>query len=59
MNERRSLVNWLLPGKVAVGRFPRPDEAAVLAQANIKAVLTLCEPSEGEIPEEITPGLTY
>lgn len=49
----RSLLHWILPNQLAVGRLPQPGEGVVLAQANIKAILSLCAASEGVLPNDV------
>lgn len=48
-----SLVHWVLPGKLAIGRLPQPGEALALAQAGVNAILSLCAPQEGTLPADI------
>ena len=47
-------IDWVLPGKLAVGRLPRLGEGAILAEANIKVVFSLCSEQEGTLPADIT-----
>lgn len=47
-------VNWVIPGKLAVGKLPQVGDAEQLIHANIKTVLSLCAEQEGVLPEEIT-----
>lgn len=49
----RSIVNWVLPNKLAVGRHPKPGEGAALAQSQIQVVLSLCAPAEGTLPTDV------
>lgn len=44
---------WVLPDKLAVGRLPRAGEEAVLAEQGIHAVLSLCAPQEGVVPDAV------
>lgn len=52
---RRSLsrVDWVLPGKLAVGASPRPGDSAVLRRAGIQVVFSLCGASEEPLPSDI------
>lgn len=47
-------IDWVLPGKLAVGRLPQPGDSTALLKANIKFVLTLCAEQEGALPKDIT-----
>ena len=47
-------IDWVLPGKLALGRLPRPGESLSLKQANIKVVLSLCSETEGTLPDDIS-----
>ena len=46
-------VDWVIPGKLAIGRLPQPGDEEQLIQANIKTVLSLCAEQEGVLPEKI------
>lgn len=46
-------IDWVLPGKLAIGRLPFSGDGAILAKANIKVVLSLCAETEGKLPEDI------
>jgi predicted protein tyrosine phosphatase len=46
-------VDWVLPGRVAVGALPRVSDADVLEKAGIRAVLALCSEGEGAWPMQI------
>jgi hypothetical protein len=48
-----SLVNWVLPGKLALGRLPQPGEGIALRRAKIRTILSLCTLPEGTLPDEI------
>jgi len=52
-------VDWVIPGKLAVGRLPQDGDEVQLAKANIKAVLSLCAEQEGILPPEITQNPNY
>lgn len=45
--------SWILPGQLAVGRLPRGGDRLVLDQQGIRAVVSLCAPAEGILPENI------
>lgn len=47
-------IDWVLPGKLGVGRLPKPGEGEILAKGNIKTVLSLCAEREGILPADIT-----
>ncbi|OLP15696.1 hypothetical protein BST81_25030 [Leptolyngbya sp. 'hensonii'] len=47
-------MSWVIPGKLAVGGSPQPGDSAVLAQANIRVVLSLCANSEEPLPEDVS-----
>jgi hypothetical protein len=47
---RFPLVHWVLPNKLAIGRLPRRSDEAILTEAKIQVILTLCAPSEGQLP---------
>ncbi|MCS6813466.1 MAG: dual specificity protein phosphatase family protein [Cyanobacteria bacterium] len=53
--ERRSLthVDWVLPGKLAVGASPQPGDSAILRQAGIQVVFSLCGASEESLPRDV------
>ncbi|MBF2079953.1 MAG: dual specificity protein phosphatase family protein [Synechococcales cyanobacterium T60_A2020_003] len=54
LNRRSSqLPNWVLPGKLAIGSLPEPGDSALLKDAGITAVVSLCAPSEGKLPEDV------
>ena len=45
--------NWVLVNQLAVGSLPKSeDDFNFLINKNIKLILTLCDPQEGEIPFE-------
>ena len=46
-------MSWVLLNQLAIGALPRAGEGAILAKAKIKAVLSLCAPSEGKLPDDI------
>ncbi len=46
-------LDWVIPGKVAVGGLPRAKHIHLFSQAKIQVILSLCAPSEGELPLEI------
>lgn len=47
-------IDWVLPGKLALGRLPRSGESLTLKEANIKVVLSLCSEAEGTLPDDIS-----
>ena len=53
-SKKQLTISWVIPGKLAVGRLPRPGDGAQLARANIKVVLSLCPVSEGTLPPDVT-----
>jgi protein-tyrosine phosphatase len=46
-------LDWVIPGKVAVGGLPKARHIDLFSQAKIQVILSLCAPSEGELPPEI------
>lgn len=51
---RRSItLNWVIPGKLAIGALPRSGDSLVLAKGNIGAILSLCSEHEGPLPEDV------
>lgn len=54
--QRKSTVttlDWVLPGKVALGELPQTDHIDLFNKENIKVVLSLCAPTEGTLPTEL------
>ncbi|MBD2459857.1 dual specificity protein phosphatase family protein [Oscillatoria sp. FACHB-1407] len=49
----RSVVHWVLPNCLAIGALPKEGASVTLAQAGIKAILSLCAPSEGQLPNDV------
>ncbi|MGA9380457.1 MAG: dual specificity protein phosphatase [Phormidium sp.] len=47
-------VNWVIPGKLAIGKLPQSGDSEQLIKANIRTVLSLCSEQEGVLPDEIT-----
>jgi hypothetical protein len=43
---------WILPEQLAVGPLPYPEHLKVLQDQGIKAILTLCNPTEGALSGE-------
>uniref|UniRef100_B8HLI6 Dual specificity protein phosphatase n=1 Tax=Cyanothece sp. (strain PCC 7425 / ATCC 29141) TaxID=395961 RepID=B8HLI6_CYAP4 len=43
-------LDWVIPGKVALGGLPQPDNIDLFSRENIKVVLSLCAPAEGTLP---------
>ena len=51
--KNRFYFNWVLVNQLAVGSLPKnEDDFNFLIYKNIKSILTLCDPQEGEIPLE-------
>ncbi|MEO0853679.1 MAG: hypothetical protein AAFY15_09280, partial [Cyanobacteria bacterium J06648_11] len=50
---------WVLPNKLAVGRLPREGEDAVLMAEGIHAVLSLCAPQEGIVPDTVKENFRW
>jgi len=50
----RTVVTWVIPGKLAVGGSPRPGDSVALAQAGIKVIFSLCAECEEVLPEDVT-----
>ncbi|MDX2212428.1 MAG: dual specificity protein phosphatase [Oculatellaceae cyanobacterium bins.114] len=48
-----SAIRWVLPTDLAIGSLPKLGSRASLTEAGIKAILSLCAPSEGQLPEEV------
>jgi protein-tyrosine phosphatase len=46
-------VNWVVPGKLAVGASPQPGDSALLKRAGIKIVFSLCGVSEEPLPIDV------
>jgi atypical dual specificity phosphatase len=46
-------LDWVIPGRLSVGGLPAGKDINILTQSKIKVVLSLCAPSEGELPPEI------
>jgi atypical dual specificity phosphatase len=46
--------HWILPGKLAIGPLPQMGDSVRLRNAGIGVVLSLCAPSEGTLPEDVT-----
>jgi atypical dual specificity phosphatase len=51
----RSL-SWVVPGKLAVGSLPYSGDKLVFSQNGIRAILSLCDCSEGSLPAEFQPN---
>lgn len=49
-HKRNLKIRWILPNQLAVGRCIHPGEEAVLAQAGIQSILTLCDETEASTP---------
>ncbi len=46
-------MSWVIPGKLAVGAAPQFGDSALLAQAGIQVVFSLCGTSEGQLPSDV------
>ena len=46
-------VRWILPNQLAMGRYIRSGEGAILAQAGITTILSLCDETEASIPTAV------
>ncbi len=46
-------LDWVIPGKLAVGGLPQPGDQERLAQANIQVILSLTAPIEADLPPEV------
>jgi atypical dual specificity phosphatase len=53
---RHTRIDWVIPGKLAVGGFPRSPLALTLTEHRIKVVLSVCPESEGQLPKVIRQG---
>ncbi|MDX2271533.1 MAG: dual specificity protein phosphatase [Cyanobacteriota bacterium] len=51
--KRMTTVDWVIPGKLAVGSLPRPGDSAILAKAKIQVIFSLCAPTEGSLPPDV------
>ena len=47
-------LRWILPNRLAVGPIPDETIAIHLAQSGVKAILTLCDETEGQLPAHIS-----
>ncbi|QFZ92675.2 dual specificity protein phosphatase [Synechococcus elongatus] len=43
-------IDWVIPGRLAIGPLPHDQQRSQFEQAQIQAVLSLCAPHEGPIP---------
>ena len=50
---RQTSIDWVIPGKLAVGGLPQSEDIVTLSRANIKVVLSLCAEIEGSLPEVV------
>jgi predicted protein tyrosine phosphatase len=46
-------VDWVIPGKLAVGKFPQAKDIDLLLSHNIQLILTLSYPQECSLPPEL------
>jgi atypical dual specificity phosphatase len=53
---RHARIDWVIPGKLAVGGLPRSPLALTLVEHRIKVVLSVCPESEGHLPKAIRQG---
>ena len=49
-------VDWVIPGKLAVGSSPQPGDSALLDKAGIKIVFSLCSTTEDVLPQDVEQG---
>ena len=49
----RSKLDWVIPGKLAVGGLPQPGDSKILARSGIKVVFSLCSGQEGKLPPDV------
>jgi atypical dual specificity phosphatase len=49
-------LDWVIPGKLSVGGLPQEKDINILTRSKIQVILSLCAPSEGELPPEIEQG---
>jgi hypothetical protein len=47
------LPHWICPGKLAIGPLPYAQDGLLLKEAGIDAIVSLCAPSEGKLPDNI------
>jgi atypical dual specificity phosphatase len=52
-------LRWILPGKLAVGPIPDPQIYHQLCESGIKAVLSLCAETEGQLYSEVPTTFTW
>ena len=53
MSDKKNILNfdWVLINKLGLGAFPKSDlHFETLKRKKIQSILTLCDPSEGELP---------
>ncbi len=48
---RNSSINWVIPGKLAIGGLPRSEQGKEMMQHGIKVLLSLCDDAEGRLPQ--------
>ncbi len=53
---RHASIDWVIPGKLAVGSLPRSPLALTLSEHRIKVILSVCPESEGHLPKAIRQG---
>lgn len=53
---RHDRIDWVIPGKLALGSFPRSPLAVTLTEHRIKVILSVCPESEGQLPKVIRQG---
>jgi protein-tyrosine phosphatase len=44
-------IHWVIPGKLAIGGLPRSEQGKEMAQNGIKVLLSLCDETEGALPQ--------
>ncbi len=50
----RHAIDWVLPGRLATGAFPKASAQPVLLEAGIQTIITLCNKREGVLSPEIS-----
>ena len=53
LSRERDSIDWVIPGKLAVGGLPQPGDSKILARAGIKVVFSLCSGTEGVLPPDV------
>lgn len=53
LSHGRHPIDWVIPGKLAVGGLPKSGDSKILARAGIKVVFSLCSGEEGILPPDV------